>query len=62
MQTISLGINNYIAATSNLLTKISQTITNITVEMRDAADQPYLLPDSAQVDIEVSFSYRDKEF
>lgn len=62
MQTISLGINNYIAATSNLLTKLSQTITNVTVEMRDAADQPYTLPDSAQVDLEVSFSYRDKEF
>lgn len=62
VQTVSLGINNYIAATSNLLTKLSQTISNITVEMRDSSDQPYYLPDSCSVDLEVSFSYRDKEF
>ena len=61
-QTISLGINNYIAATSNLLTKLSQTINNVTIEMRDAADQPYILPDNASVDLEVSFSYQDKIF
>lgn len=62
VQTISLGVNNYIAATSNLLTKLSQTINNITIEMRDSADQPYILPDNAQVDLEVSFSYQDKVF
>lgn len=62
VQTISLGVNNYIAATSNLLTRLSQTISNITIEMRDSADQPYLLPDNAQVDLEVSFSYQDKVF
>lgn len=62
MQTVSLGVNNYIAATSNLLTKISQTISNVIVEMRDQADQPYILPDNAAVDIEISFSYQDKVF
>lgn len=62
VQTISLGVNNYIAATSNLLTKLSQTINNIIVDMRDSADQPYILPDSCQVDLEVSFSYQDKPF
>lgn len=62
MQTVSLGVNNYIAATSNLLTKLSQTINNITIEMRDSADQPYILPDNASVDLEVSFSYSDKVF
>jgi len=62
MQTVSLGINNYIAATSNLLTKLSQTINNVTIEMRDAADQPYILPDNAQIDLEISFSYQDKTF
>lgn len=62
VQTISLGVNNYVAATSNLLTKLSQTINNITIEMRDSADQPYILPDNAQVDLEVSFSYQDKAF
>jgi hypothetical protein len=62
IQTISLGVNNYIAATSNLLTKLSQTINNVTIEMRDSADQPYILPDNASVDVEVSFSYQDKLF
>lgn len=62
LQTVSLGVNNYIAATSNLLTKLSQTINNIIIEMRDAADQPYILPDNASVDLEVSFSYQDKIF
>jgi hypothetical protein len=62
MQTVSLGINNYIAATSNLLTKLSQTINNVTIEMRDQADQPYILPDNASIDIEISFSYQDKVF
>lgn len=62
IQTISLGVNNYIAATSNLLTKLSQTINSVTIEMRDSADQPYILPDNASVDLEVSFSYLDKAF
>lgn len=62
IQTASLGVNNYIAATSNLLTKLSQTINNVTIEMRDSADQPYILPDNASVDLEVSFSYQDKVF
>lgn len=62
MQTVSLGVNNYIAATSNLLTKLSQTISNVTIEMRDQADQPYLLPDNASIDVEISFSYQDKVF
>jgi hypothetical protein len=62
VQTVSLGVNNYIAATSNLLTKLSQTINNVVIEMRDSADQPYILPDNAQVDLEVSFSYVDKAF
>jgi hypothetical protein len=62
VQTISLGVNHYIAATSNLLTKLSQTINNVTIEMRDQADQPYVLPDACSVDVEVSFSYQDKAF
>jgi hypothetical protein len=62
IQTVSLGVNSYVAATSNLLTKLSQTINNIIIEMRDSADQPYILPDSCQVDLEISFSYQDKAF
>jgi hypothetical protein len=62
IQSNSLQVNNYIAATSNLLTRLSQTINNITVELVDDANQPYLLPDSAQTTIELSFSYQDKNF
>jgi hypothetical protein len=56
------GVNQYVAATSNLLTKLSQTIQNIVIELRDDADQPYSLPDNAQVSLEVSFSYQNKNF
>lgn len=62
MQAVSLSLNNYIAATSNLLTKLSQTISNITIELRDQADQPYMLSDSVSCDFEISFSYQDKVF
>jgi hypothetical protein len=55
-------VNNYVAATSNLLTRLSQTINNITVELVDDANQPYLLPDSAVTTLELSFSYQDKNF
>lgn len=58
----SLGVTNYICATSNLLTKLSQTIQNVVIEMRDEANEPYWLPDNASVSLEVSFSYQDKGF
>ena len=62
VQAQPLAVNNYISATSNLLTRLSQTISNITVEMVDDANQPFLLPDSAVTTIELSFSYQDKNF
>ena len=62
VQANPLTVNNYIAATSNLLTKLPTTIQNIQVEFRDDADQPFLLPDSAYSSIELSFSYQDKPF
>lgn len=58
----SLGVTNYICATSNLLTKISQTINDVIIEMRDEANEPYWLPDNASVSCEISFSYQDKGF
>ena len=62
VQAGSIAVNNYIAATSNLLTRLSQTISNITVELVDDANQPFLLPDSAVTTLELSFSYQDKNF
>jgi len=52
-----LGITNYISGMRTKQTTISQTIQNITIEMRDDADQPYLLPDNATVNVEIYFEY-----
>jgi hypothetical protein len=62
VDSVPLGITNYICATSNLLTKLSQTIQTVQIQMLDDAGQPYELPDNAQVSLEVSFSYQDKGF
>ncbi len=59
---VSFGIISYVAATTNLLTKLSQTIQSITIEMRDDNDQYYTLPDSAVVNVELAFSYQDKVY
>ena len=55
-----LGITQYVAATINWLTKVPDTIYDITIEMRDDANQPYLLPDNAQVNIEMGFYYKEE--
>ena len=53
----SLVVNSYVPSTEALMSKLSQTINSITIIMRDSADQPYTLPDSATVDVEVFFAY-----
>ena len=58
----SLGVTNYICATSNLLTKIASTIQDVIIEMRDEANEPYYLPDNASVSCEISFSYKEGVF
>ena len=55
-----LGITQYVAATINWLTKVPDTIYEIEIQMRDDANQPYQLPDNAQVNIEMGFYYRDE--
>lgn len=52
-----LGITNYQASMTTDMYKISGTIQNITIEMRDDADMPYELPDSASVNVEIYFAY-----
>jgi hypothetical protein len=52
-----LGIIQYTALTVNMLTKLTDTIYEITVDMRDDANQPFSLPDNAQVNIELAFTY-----
>lgn len=52
-----LGVTQYTALTVNMMSKLVDTIYEITVEMRDDANQPYVLPDSAQVNLELAMVY-----
>jgi len=52
-----LGVSQYVALTLNWLTKVPDNIYNITITMLDDANQPWYLPDSAQVNIEMGFKY-----
>jgi len=52
-----LGVIQYTALTVNMMSKIVDTIYDITINMRDDANQPFLLPDSAQVNLELAMVY-----
>lgn len=52
-----LGVVQYTALTVNMMSKIVDTIYEITVTMADDANQPFVLPDSAQINIELAFVY-----
>lgn len=52
-----LGITNYQTSMETDMVKVSGMIQNITIEMRDDADQPYFLPDSASVNVEIYFKF-----
>lgn len=52
-----LGVVQYTALTVNMMSKVVDTIYEITIDMRDDANQPFTLPDSAQVNIELAFVY-----
>ena len=52
-----LGVIQYTALTVNMMSKLVDTIYEITINMRDDANQPFVLPDSAQVNIELAFVY-----
>lgn len=54
-----LGVIQYTALTVNMMSKIVDTIYEIAVDMRDDANQPFILPDSAQVNIELAFVYTE---
>ena len=54
-----LGVIQYTALTVNMMSKIVDTIYEIQIEMRDDANQPFVLPDSAQVNIELAFVYTE---
>jgi len=52
-----LGVIQYTALTVNMLSKLSDTIQAISIQMSDDANQPYTLPDNAQVNVELAFTY-----
>lgn len=52
-----LGVIQYTALTVNMMSKLVDTIYEITVEMRDDANQPFVLPDNAQVNLELAMVY-----
>jgi hypothetical protein len=54
-----LGVIQYTALTLNWMTKIAQDIYEITIFMRDDANQPFVLPDSAQVNVELAIGYNE---
>jgi len=54
-----LGVIQYSALTVNMLSKLVDTIYEISIEMRDDANYPFVLPDSAQVNIELAFLYTE---
>jgi hypothetical protein len=53
----SFGVVSYNQQNDAYLSKISTTINQITIEMRDDYDQPYVLPDSATVVVELTIEY-----
>lgn len=52
-----LGVIQYTALTVNMMSKLVDTIYEIIVNMRDDANQPFTLPDSAQVNLELAMVY-----
>lgn len=54
-----LGVIQYTALTVNMLSKMVDTIYEISIDMRDDANQPFTLPDNGQVNLELAFSYTE---
>ena len=54
-----LGVVQYTALTVNMMSKVVDTIYEISCDMRDDNNQPFTLPDSAQVNIELAFVYTE---
>ena len=52
-----LGVIQYTALSVNMMSKLVDTIYEITINMRDDANQPFVLPDNAQVNLELAMVY-----
>jgi hypothetical protein len=57
-----LANNNYSTAMKAFLTGVPSEIYAIDIELRDENDQPYPLPDNANVNLEMLFKYRRDKF
>jgi hypothetical protein len=51
------GVIQYTALTVNMMSKLVDTIYEISVQMKDDANQPFVLPDNAQVNLELAMVY-----
>ena len=51
------GVIQYTALTVNMMSKLVDTIYEISVQMKDDANQPFVLPDNAQVNLELAMTY-----
>ena len=56
-----LSVTNYVAATLTCLCKTPDTLYSLIIDMRDDANQPYVLPDNAVINLELAFHYRDEK-
>lgn len=54
-----LGVIQYSALTVNMMTKLVDTIYEITVTLKDDANMPFTLPDSGQINLELAFTYQE---
>lgn len=52
-----LGVVQYTALTVNMMSKMVDTIYEISIDMRDENNQPFTLPDNAVVCLELAFNY-----
>lgn len=53
------GVTQYTVLMSNWLTKVASEVYDIQIRMLDDAQQPFTLPDNAQVNIEMAFGYKE---
>lgn len=53
------GVTQYTVLMSNWLTKVASEIYEIQIQMLDDAQQPFTLPDNAQINLEMGFYYKE---
>ena len=52
-----LAVTNYTALTPNWLTRVSNNINAVNIQVLDDNNQPVVFPDGVNVNMEISFGY-----